>query len=60
MNFVNKEHFILVDLLAKSQTSIDVTDRDLLDKDGFRPVDRHKIVKENSVEDLYAQLVSLV
>ena len=26
MNFVNKDHFILVDLQAKSQTSIDVTD----------------------------------
>ena len=26
MNFVNKDHFILVDLQEKSQTSIDVTD----------------------------------
>ena len=55
-----KDHFILVDLQAKSQTSIDVTDRDLLDKAGFRPVDRHEIVKEKSVEELHAQLVSLV
>ena len=27
---------------------------------GFRTVDRHKIAKEESVEKLYAQLVSLV
>jgi len=26
LNVVNKDHFILVDLQAKSQTSIDVTD----------------------------------
>ena len=60
MNFVNKDHFILVGLQAKSQTSIDVTDRDLIDRAGFRPVDRHEIVKEKSVEELNAQLVSLV
>ena len=60
MNFVNKYYFILVDLQAKSQTSIDVTDRDLLDKAGFRPVDRYEIVKKESVEELNAQLVSLV
>ena len=60
MNLVNKDRFILVDLQAKSQTSIDVTDRDLLDRAGFRPVDRHEIVKEKSVEELNAQLVSLV
>ena len=60
MNFVNKDHFILVVLQAKSQTSIDVTDRDPLDRAGFRPVDRHEIVKEKSVEELNAQLVSLV
>ena len=60
MNFVYKDHFILVDLQAKSQTSIDVTDRDLLDRTGLRPVDRHEIVKEKSVEELNAQLVSLV
>ena len=54
MNVVNKEHFILVDLQAKSQTSIDVTNRDLLDKAGFGPVDRHEIVKEDSVEKLNA------
>ena len=34
--------------------------RDLLDRAGFRPVDRHEIVKEKSVEELTAQLVSLV
>ena len=34
--------------------------RDLLDRAGFRPVDRHEIVKEKSVEELNAQLVSLV
>ena len=60
MNLVNKDHFILVDLQAKSQTSIDVTDRDLLDRAGFRPVDRHEIVKHKSIEELNAQLVSLV
>ena len=32
--------------------------RDLLDRAGFRPVDRHEIVKEKSVEELNAQLVS--
>ena len=34
--------------------------RDLFDRAGFRPVDRHEIVKEKSVEELNAQLVSLV
>ena len=34
--------------------------RDLLDRVGFRLVDRHEIVKEESVEELNAQLVSLV
>ena len=34
--------------------------RDLLDRAGFRPVDRHEVVKEKSVEELNAQLVSLV
>ena len=29
-------------------------------KTGFRPVDRHEIVKEKTVEELNAQLVSLV
>ena len=32
--------------------------RDLLDRAGFRPIDRHEIVKEKSVEELNAQLVS--
>ena len=31
-----------------------------MDRAGFRPVDRHEIVKEKSVEELNAQLVSLV
>ena len=34
--------------------------RDLLDRTGFRTVDRHEIVKEKSVEELDAQLASLV
>ena len=34
--------------------------RDLLDRAGFRPVDRHQIAKEKSVEELNAQHVSLV
>ena len=34
--------------------------RDLLDRAGFRPVDRHEIVKQKSVEELNAQLESLV
>ena len=34
--------------------------RDLLDRTRFRPVDRHEIVKEKSVEELNAKLVSLV
>ena len=34
--------------------------RDLLDRAWFRPVDRHEIVKEKTVEELKAQLVSLV
>ena len=34
--------------------------RDLLDRAGFRLIDRYEIVKEKSVEELNAQLVSLV
>ena len=34
--------------------------RDLLDRAGFRLVDRHEIVKHKSIEELNAQLVSLV
>ena len=34
--------------------------RDLLDRAGFRPVDRHEVVKDKSVEELNAQLVRLV
>jgi len=39
---------------------LNIATRDLLDRAGFRPVDRHEIVKEKSVEELNAQLVSLV
>ncbi len=34
--------------------------RDLLNRAGFRPVDRHEIVKEKTVEELNAQLLSLL
>ena len=34
--------------------------RDLLDRAGFRPVDRHEIVKEKSIEELNSQHVGLV
>jgi len=34
--------------------------RDLLDRAGFRTVERHEIVKHKSVEELNAQLFSLV
>ena len=34
--------------------------RDILDRAGFRPVDRHEIVKHKSIEELNAQIVSLV
>ena len=34
--------------------------RDPLNRAGFRPVDRHEIVKQKSVEELNAQLVSLI
>ena len=47
--------------LSSSRQSLHLgTNRDLLDRAGFRPVDRHEIVKEKSVEELNAQLVSLV
>ena len=34
--------------------------RDLLNRAGFRPVNRHEIVKEKSIEEPKVQLVSLV
>ena len=34
--------------------------RYLIYKAGFRPVDRHEIVRDKSIEELNAQLVSLV
>jgi len=53
---------ILTDLAenAKSESVRLGVTPDLLDRAGFRPVDRHEIVKENSVEKLNAQLVSLL
>ena len=54
---------ILSDLVAENAESESVrlgATRNLLDRAGFRPVDRHEIVKEKSVEELNAQLVSLV
>ena len=53
---------ILTDLAenAESESVRLGATRDLLDRAGFRPVDRHEIVKERSVEELNAQLVSLV
>ena len=52
---------ILTDLVENAQSwsvRLEAT-RDLLDRAGFRPVDRHEIVKDKSVEELNAQLVSL-
>ncbi len=53
---------ILFDLAKNSESESERlgATRDLLDRAGFRPVDRHEIVKEKSVEELNAQLVSLV
>ena len=34
--------------------------RDLLDRAGLRPVDRHEIVTDKSIEELNSQHVSLV
>ena len=53
---------ILTDLAenAESESVRLGATRDLLDRAGFRPVDRHEIVKEKSFEELNAQLVSLV
>ena len=53
---------ILSDLAenAESESVRLGTTRDLLDRAGFRPVDRHEIVRDKSIEELNAQLVSLV
>ena len=53
---------ILSDLAenAESESVRLGANRDLLDRAGFRPVDRHEIVKHKSTEELNAQLVSLV
>ena len=53
---------ILTDLAenAESESVRLGATRDLLDRAGFRPVDRYEIVKEKTVEELNAQLVSLV
>jgi len=53
----------ILSVLAENTVSKSVrlgSTRDLLDRAGFRPVDRHEIVKQNSVDELNAQLVSLV
>ena len=53
---------ILSDLAENAESEsvrLDAT-RDLLDRAGFRPVDRHEIVRDKSIEELNAQLVSLV
>ena len=53
---------ILTDLAenAESESVRLGATRDLLYRAEFRPVDRHEIVKEKTVEELNAQLVSLV
>ena len=53
---------ILTDLVENAQSwsvRLEAT-RDLLDRAGFKPVDRHEIVKEKSIEELNSQHVSLV
>jgi hypothetical protein len=53
---------ILSDLAGNAESEsvrLGVT-HDLLDRAGFRPVDRHEIVRDKSIEELNAQLVSLV
>ena len=53
----------ILSVLAENTVSKSVrlgSTRELLDRAGFRPVDRHEIVKQNSVDELNAQLVSLV
>ena len=53
---------ILTDLAenAESESVRLGATRDLLDRADFSPVDRHEKVKEKTVEELNAQLVSLV
>jgi len=51
---------ILSDLAENAESVRLGATRDLLDRAGFSPVDRHEIVTEKSVEELNAQLVSLV
>jgi len=50
---------ILSDLAenAESESVLLGATHDLLDRAGFRPVDRHEVVKQKSVEELNAQLV---
>ena len=59
LNFMYVKTFFS-DLKGESESVRLGATRDLLDRAGFRPVDRHEIVKEKSVEELNAQLVSLV
>jgi hypothetical protein len=57
---------ILSDLAEKAESESESESvrlgatRDLLDRAGFRPFDRHKIVRDKSIEELNAQLGSLV
>ena len=53
---------ILTDLVenAQSQSVRLGATRDLLDRAGFRPVDRHEIVKDKSIKELNSQHVGLV
>ena len=53
---------ILADLAenAEIESVLRGTTSELLDREEFRSIDRNEIVKENSVEELNAQLVSIV
>tara|TARA_B110000881_G_scaffold214207_1_gene226269 strand:+ start:30 stop:293 length:264 start_codon:yes stop_codon:yes gene_type:complete len=53
---------ILTDLVENAQSwSVRLwATRDLLDRAWFRPVDRHEIIKEKSIEELNSQHVGLV
>ena len=53
-------YYLTLQRMLKVRVYVLGATRDLLDRAGFRPVDRHEIVKEKSVEELNAQLVSLV
>ena len=57
LRYANSTYSMFPGNINKSEC---IRTRDLLDRAGFRPVDRHEIVKEKNVEELNAQLVSLV